>query len=55
VTVQRTGTALRSLLGFLHLQGVIASSLVGVVPATARWKAAGLPKYLTAQQVGVPS
>ncbi len=52
-TVQRTGTALRSLLGFLHLQGVIGSSLVGAVPATARWKAAGLPKYLTAQQVGV--
>jgi integrase/recombinase XerD len=50
-TVQRTGTALRSLLRFLHLQGVIGSSLVGAVPTAANWKLAGLPKYLTGQQV----
>ncbi len=50
-TVQRTGTALRSLLRFLHLQGVIGSSLVGAVPAAANWKLAGLPKYLTPEQV----
>ncbi|MCA1682031.1 MAG: site-specific integrase, partial [Actinobacteria bacterium] len=50
-TVQRTGTALRSLLGFLHLQGVTGSSLVAAVPATARWRLAGLPKYLTPKQV----
>lgn len=52
-TVQRTGTALRSLLRFLHLQGVVGSSLVGAVPTTANWKLAGLPKYLTREQVGV--
>src|SRR5665647_2444160 len=50
-TVQRTGTALRSLLGFLHVQGVIDSSLVGAVPAAANWKLAGLVRYLTGQQV----
>jgi integrase/recombinase XerD len=50
-TVQRTATALRSLLGFLHLQGITGSSLVSAVPAAARWRLAGLPKYLTAQQV----
>jgi integrase/recombinase XerD len=52
-TVQRTGTALRSLLRFLHLRGVIGSSLVGAVPTVANWKLVGLPKYLTAEQVGV--
>jgi integrase/recombinase XerD len=52
-TVQRTGTALRSLLRFLHLQGVIGSSLVGAVPTVANWKLVGLLKYLTAEQVGV--
>jgi site-specific recombinase XerD len=50
-TVQRTATALRSLLGFLHLQGITGSSLVSAVPAAARWRLAGLPKYLTSQQV----
>jgi site-specific recombinase XerD len=50
-TVQRTGTALRSLLRFLHLRGAIGSSLVGAVPTAANWKLAGLPKYLTGEQV----
>src|SRR5689334_3535964 len=49
-TVQRTGTALRSLLRFLHLRGVIDTSLVGAVPTAANWKQAGLPKYLTPEQ-----
>ncbi|MGI8534945.1 MAG: tyrosine-type recombinase/integrase [Mycobacteriales bacterium] len=52
-TVQRTGTALRSLLRFLHLRGVIGASLVGAVPSTANWKLAGLPKYLTPEQAGM--
>lgn len=42
-----TVTALRSLLGFLHVEGLIASSLAGVVPAVAAWRLAGLPKGLT--------
>ena len=52
-TVQRTGTALRSLLRFLHLRGVIGASLVGAVPTAANWKLAGLPKYLTQEQAGM--
>jgi integrase/recombinase XerD len=50
-TVQRTGTALRSLLRFLHLEGLIDNSLVGAVPTAANWKLAGLPKYLPGEQV----
>jgi integrase/recombinase XerD len=38
-----TVTALRSLLGFLHLRGVIGESLVGAVPSTASWRLSGLP------------
>jgi integrase/recombinase XerD len=49
-TVQRTGTSLRSLLRFLHLRGVIGTSLVGAVPTAANWKLVGLPKYLTSEQ-----
>jgi site-specific recombinase XerD len=52
-TVQRTGTALRSLLRFLHLRGVIGASLVGAVPSVANWKQAGLPRYLTREQTGM--
>lgn len=52
-TVQRTGTALRSLLRFLHLRGEIGASLVGAVPSAANWKLAGLPKYLTPEQTGL--
>jgi integrase/recombinase XerD len=51
-TVQRAGTALRSLLRYLHLQGMIENSLVGAVPSAANWRLAGLPKYLTGPQVG---
>ena len=49
-TVQRTGTALRSLLRFLHLRGVIDIASVGAVPTAANWKMVGLPKYLTPEQ-----
>jgi integrase/recombinase XerD len=41
-----TVTALRSLLGFLHVDGRIAQSLIGAVPAVAGWRLAGLPKGL---------
>ena len=50
VTVQRTGTALRSLLRFLHLQGVTASPLAGAVPTAANWKLSGLPRHLTQEE-----
>jgi integrase/recombinase XerD len=46
-----TVTALRSLLGFLHLRGVIGESLVGAVPSTASWRLSGLPRALEPEQV----
>lgn len=45
-----TVTALRSLLGFLHVEGLIAGSLVGAVPSAASWRLSGLPRFLEAGQ-----
>lgn len=50
-TVSRTATALRSLLRFLHVEGLIDQPLVDAVPSVASWKLAGLPKTLRAEQV----
>src|SRR3990172_2873410 len=44
-------TGLRSLLGFLHVDGVLAESLAGAVPSVAGWRLAGLPRGLDAAQV----
>jgi integrase/recombinase XerD len=41
-----TVTALRSLLVFLHVDGVIARSLAAAVPSVAGWRLAALPKGL---------
>ena len=41
-----TVCALRSLLGFLHVEGLIAESLVGAVPSAASWRLSGLPRFL---------
>jgi len=46
-----TVTALRSFLGFLHLNGVTERSLVHAVPKVARRRLAGLPKGLEPDQV----
>lgn len=46
-----TVTALRSLLGFLHVEGVIARSLVEAVPSAASWRLSGLPKALALEDV----
>lgn len=46
-----TVTALRSLLGFLHLRGLIARSLGDVVPSTASWRLSGLPRALEPEQL----
>jgi site-specific recombinase XerD len=43
-------TALRSLLGYLHVKGVIARPLAPVVPSVAGWRLAGLPRGLGAEQ-----
>jgi site-specific recombinase XerD len=46
-----TITALRSFLGFLHLDGVTERSLVCAVPTVARRRLAGLPKGLEPDEV----
>lgn len=46
-----TVSALRSFLGFLHLDGVTERSLVSAVPTVARRRLAGLPKGLDPDQV----
>src|SRR5690606_21637078 len=46
-----TATALRSLLRFLHISGVIARSLLFAVPSVAGWRLSGLPKALEPREV----
>jgi integrase/recombinase XerD len=46
-------TALRSLLGFLHVEGLIGEPLAQHVPAVASWRLAGLPKALDPGQVAI--
>jgi len=46
-----TVSALRSFLGFLHVQGVTERSLVSAVPTVLRRRLAGLPKGLEPDQV----
>jgi integrase/recombinase XerD len=48
---QRTATGLRSLLGFLHLTGAVAHSLVAAVPSVAGRRLAGLPPRLEPDHV----
>ena len=50
-TAKLTVTALRSLLGFLHVDGQITRSLTGAVPSVAGWRLAGLPKGLAPKDV----
>jgi integrase/recombinase XerD len=50
-TVPHLVTALRSLLRFLHVDGVTATGLADAVPTAAGRKLAGLPKALPAGQV----
>jgi site-specific recombinase XerD len=47
-----TVTTLRSLLGFLHVEGVLPRSLAAGVPRTAAWRLAPLPRGLTRAEVG---
>lgn len=50
-TVKLTMTALRSLLGFLHLEGTVERPLAAAVPSAASWRLARLPKRLEPSQV----
>lgn len=44
-------TALRSVLGYLHVEGVISRPLAAVVPSVASWRLAGLPRSLEPGEV----
>ncbi len=44
-------TALRSLLAYLHVGGVLEKSLQAAVPSVAGWRLAGLPRTLEMEQV----
>ncbi len=46
-----TVTGLRSLLGYLHLRGVIGGPLGDAVPSTASWRLSGLPRALEPEQL----
>jgi integrase/recombinase XerD len=48
----QTVTALRSLLGFLYVEGTIERGLSMAVPKVAAWRLAGLPRDLEPTQVG---
>jgi integrase/recombinase XerD len=50
-SVARMVTAMRSLLGFLHVDGVLAQSLAAAVPSAPGWRLTGLPKWLPDDQV----
>jgi integrase/recombinase XerD len=50
-TAPRMVTALRSLLRFLHVDGLIDQPLATAVPSVAAWKLTGLPKALDDGQV----
>ncbi|MCE7009908.1 site-specific integrase [Kibdelosporangium philippinense] len=50
-SAQRIVTALRSLLTFLYLEGVIDQPLATAVPSVAGWTLRGLPQALEADQV----
>lgn len=50
-SVKRIVTAVRSLLGFLHVAGLIDQPLAAGVPSPAGWTLAGLPRGLDAAQV----
>jgi integrase/recombinase XerD len=50
-TTQRTATALRSLLRFLHVEGLVPVALAAAIPPVASWKLAGLPRGLEPAQV----
>ena len=50
-SAQMTGTALRSLLRFLHCEGIVEVGLADAVPAVVYWRGAGLVRPLDAGQV----
>jgi integrase/recombinase XerD len=50
-SIRTVATALRSLLGFLHVEGLVDRSLAGAVPGVGAWRGAGLPRPLESDQL----
>jgi integrase/recombinase XerD len=50
-SIRSVATALRSLLGFLHVEGLLARSLTGAVPGAGAWRLAALPRPLEAVEL----
>lgn len=50
-SVKRVVSALRSFLGFLHVEGLIGQPLAQAVPSPPGWTLAGLPRALPGSQV----
>jgi len=48
---QAIASALRTFLRFLYIRGVVDTDLTGAVPRVAHWHLAGVPKFLTAEQI----
>jgi integrase/recombinase XerD len=51
-SIRSVATALRSLLVFLHVEGMLERSLTGAVPGVGAWRAAGLPRPLETGELG---
>ncbi len=51
-SVEKLITSLRAFLRYLAAQGLCRADLDKAVPGYASWRLAGLPRYLTAEQVG---
>jgi site-specific recombinase XerD len=51
-SIRSVATALRSLLVFLHVTGLIDRSLSGAVPGVGAWRSAGLPLPLETGELG---
>jgi integrase/recombinase XerD len=50
-SIRTVATALRSLLAFLHVQGLVERPLGGAVPGVGAWRGAALPRPLEADQL----
>ena len=51
-SVRLLATSLRSFLRFLHVQGDIRHDLTAAIPTICRWSQPGIPRILTAEEVG---
>lgn len=52
-SMKNVGTALRSLFGFLQVQGLVDGRLKAAIPRVAAWRLSSLPRCLTDKQLAV--